>query len=232
MALLFIGSAEAWCKEGFKSCDYNHQNGCETCVATDVNNCGDCKIKCAKYPYTIPTCSNGKCGAKCVDSWKDCNNNLKHDGCEVNVKSDAKNCGSCGNKCSYGAKCVNGKCESGCKPGWKDCNHDGKCEVDCGTDVNNCGSCGNKCKGAAYAIAKCSGGKCSLVCKSGWANCDMNWSNGCETDISKNIHNCGGCGKKCVQPKYFGGETVCSNGKCVEQCKKGMKYNSYKKCCV
>jgi hypothetical protein len=178
--VMFTGSADAWCKAGFKSCDYNHPNGCETCVATDVNNCGDCHIKCPKYPYTTPTCTNGKCGAKCDDGWKDCNANLKRDGCEVNVRSDANNCGTCGVKCGYGAKCVNGKCKSACKPGWSDCNKDGECEVDCGNDVNNCGE----------------------------------------------------CNKKCVQPKYYGGETVCRNGKCVEQCKKGMKYDSYKKCCV
>lgn len=186
MALLFIGSADAWCKAGYKSCNSNQPEGCETCVATDVNNCGDCGKKCPVYPNSTPTCSNGWCGSYCNWGWKDCNNNLQKDGCEVYVESD----------------------------------------------VNNCGWCGNKCPGAPYAYAQCSGGKCSLVCDSGWANCDNNWGNGCETDTGNDVNNCGWCGNKCVQPTYYGGETVCSNGKCVEQCKNGMKYDYNKKCCV
>jgi len=180
LLVVFTGSADAWCKPTFKSCNYNHPNACETCVANDVNNCGDCHRKCPTFPYTQPTCTNGRCGAKCVDGWRDCNNNLYRDGCEVSVKNDPHNCGSCGNKCSYGAKCVNGQCQNPCRPGWRDCNNNGHCDVNCGNDVNNCGWCHNK----------------------------------------------------CVQPQYYGGESVCRNGKCVEQCKNGMRYDNHKKCCV
>jgi hypothetical protein len=168
MALLLIGSADARCRQGFKSCRFNHPNRCETRVDTDVNNCGDCKNKCPTYPYTIPTCFRGKCGARCVRGWKDCNNR-KHDGCEVNVRRDDKNCGSCGNRCiGRGAKCVNGKCERGCRPGWMDCHHDGMC-MDTSTDINNCGRCRNKCVQPKYFGGEtvCKRGRCMEQCKTG-----------------------------------------------------------------
>src|SRR6185369_10912290 len=44
----------------------------------------------------------------------DCDNNAAN-GCEVNVSSDAKNCGACGNVCPLGgsgAKCVAGVCST------------------------------------------------------------------------------------------------------------------------
>jgi hypothetical protein len=151
LCLFLAGSADAWCKSGFKDCDYNPHNGCETCIQKDVKNCGDCGVQCPTYPYTKPTCSNGKCGYTCSSGWTDCDHK-KENGCEANTKSDLKNCGKCGVQCkSYPysiTKCNDGKCESTCTQGWKDCNHnmqhDG-CETDVGKDVFNCGGCGKKC---------------------------------------------------------------------------------------
>jgi hypothetical protein len=128
-----------------------------------------------------------------------------------------------------------GSAHAWCKDGYKDCDYNPKngCETYVkGNDINNCGDCKQKCYAPKYAVAKCKYGKCEFECQSGWGNCDNNWKNGCETDLNKDYNNCGSCGNKCKQPKYYGGETVCSGGKCVEQCKKGMKWNDKKKCCA
>lgn len=179
------GSADAWCKEGTKDCDYNHKNGCETNVLYDVKNCGDCGNKCACGPYAVPKCNKGRCEFSCKAGWANCNND------------------------------------------WKD-----GCEKDVGKDVFNCGGCGKKCECGPNAIAKCNGGRCQYSCKAGWANCNGDWKDGCEKDVGSDVNNCGGCGNKCPQPKYFGGEATCKNGKCRDQCKKGMKFDAHKKCCV
>jgi hypothetical protein len=179
------GSADAWCKSGFKDCDYNPHNGCETCIQKDVKNCGDCGVQCPTYPYTKPTCSNGKCGYTCSSGWTDCDHK-KENGCEANTKSDLKNCGKCGVQCKtypYSTtKCNNGKCESTCTQGWKDCNHNMQ-------------------------------------------------HDGCETDVGKDVHNCGGCGKKCPC-NDFNALPTCSNGKCGVQCKSGFHYDKHQKKCV
>jgi hypothetical protein len=237
LAMLFIGSADAWCKEGTKDCDYNHKNGCETNVLYDVKNCGDCGNKCACGPYAVPKCNKGRCEFSCKAGWANCNNDWK-DGCEKDVGKDVFNCGGCGKKCECGpnaiAKCSGGKCQYTCKWGWANCNGDWKdgCEKDVSKDLYNCGACGNKCECGPYASAKCSGGKCQYTCKWGWANCNGDWKDGCEKDVGSDVNNCGGCGNKCPQPKYFGGEATCKNGKCGDQCKKGMKFDAHKKCCV
>jgi hypothetical protein len=224
--LLFatLGSADAWCKAGFKDCDYNYQNGCETCIKNDVKNCGDCGVKCPSYPYSSPTCSNGKCGITCSPGWSDCNKNMK-DGCEANTKSDSKNCGKCGVSCQTypysSTKCNNGKCEYVCNKLWKDCNNnmqDG-CETDVGQDVKNCGGCGVSCPTYPYSIASCSGGKCGSKCTSGWSDCDGNKQNGCETDVGQDVKNCGGCGVSC--PTYPYSIASCSGGKCGSKCTSG-----------
>ena len=218
--------ADAWCKPGFKDCDHNPQNGCETCVKTDVNNCGNCGVKCPTYPYSTPTCSNSKCGYMCSPGWKDCDYNSQN-GCETDVGKDVNNCGGCGKKCpTYPyttTTCSNGQCKSVCKPGWKDCNNnmqDG-CETDVGKDLNNCGSCGTKCATYPYTTTTCSSGVCTSVCSPGWKDCDGKKANGCETDVGKDVKNCGACGVTC--PTYPYSTPTCSGGYCGYACAWGWK---------
>ncbi|XP_024358921.1 uncharacterized protein [Physcomitrium patens] len=230
LLLLFAGAADATaCPKGYKDCDKNYKsNKCETNTLSDINNCGDCGAKCPVYPYATSTCREGKCVFTCKAGWKNCNNKWS-DGCETDVGKDINNCGGCGTKCNLNVpwattKCNNCKCENTCKAGWKDCNKDLKdgCEVDVGKDVNNCGACGTKCKTVPNASTKCSNHKCMYTCNFGWKNCNNDWTDGCETEVSRNINNCGGCGSKCNSVVPYT-STKCSNQKCEYTCKAGWK---------
>jgi hypothetical protein len=83
-------------------------------------------------------------------------------GC-VNLKTDPKHCGKCGNACPDGqtckqGKCVNTKCGGSggvkCSPGQVCCK--GQC-VNTSSDPSNCGSCGKACKSGQT----CNQGKCA-----------------------------------------------------------------------
>jgi hypothetical protein len=77
------------------------------------------------------------------------------DACSLDLRSDPKNCGQCGNACPAAAHqtatCVASTCGAQCAPGFTDCNGnpaDG-CETATGTDPKNCGACGHDCGGGA-----------------------------------------------------------------------------------
>ena len=77
----------------------------------------------------------------------------------TNTKTEADNCGSCGNACGADRVCTDGMCVC---PNSAEPNY---CEgvgcVDTATDVNHCGTCGNGCTLAQV----CQGGAC--VCPAG-----------------------------------------------------------------
>ena len=88
-------------------------------------------------------------------------------GCEIDLGTDAKNCGACGHACSASAgntlfACVTSRCvPTACQPGWKSCKNLSNpfgCETNTLTDRLNCGACGQVCKGS------CSGGVCIDSC--------------------------------------------------------------------
>jgi hypothetical protein len=137
------------------------------------------------------------------------------DGCEANTRSDAANCGMCGNACNAAnatSTCSNGTCGLGtCNAGFGNCNGaaaDG-CEVNIATSPTNCGMCGRTCM-LANATAGCAMGNCTVAsCAMGYGNCDNNAANGCEARIATDSQNCGACGTVC------GAGLSCSNGMCV-----------------
>ncbi len=82
-------------------------------TATDVAHCGGCGRACAAPPNAVPVCRGGQCGvAGCQMGFADCNGSMM-DGCEVNVRADARHCGGCGIVCPTGAACVAGRCQRG-----------------------------------------------------------------------------------------------------------------------
>jgi len=206
------------CSPGFGDCNQRYADGCETPTTSDVANCGGCGNACPAVQNGAPTCQAGACGHLCNLGFLHCSGNPA-DGCEANIGSDPKNCGSCGNSCQNlghaTATCAQGLCVLGpCDAGWADCNKnpaDG-CEVALGTDVANCGACGKACS-AANASAACKDGACAIAaCHAGFTDCNGQAADGCETATASDVNNCGGCGKACAAPN---GTPGCQGGACV-----------------
>lgn len=86
----------------------------DSCVDldTDINNCGSCGLECETF---LPNakgslCTNGQCiVSQCKTDYDDCNGILS-DGCEIYLRLDAGNCGSCGTKCPTGQVCYDRQC--------------------------------------------------------------------------------------------------------------------------
>ncbi len=151
----------AGCANGFKDCNGDPSDGCETNVGGDVANCGTCRLVCAAPPNAAAACTGGSCGlGLCNAGYLDCN--LKaSDGCEVNGNADSMNCKTCGNVCPPVANgtpgCTNGACGIGaCNPGYTACA--GAC-VNLTSDVKNCGACGKVCPNGQT----CQGGACVVL---------------------------------------------------------------------
>ncbi|MFT3708807.1 MAG: MopE-related protein [Archangium sp.] len=93
--------------------------------------------------------------------------------------------------------------------------------VDNGFDLTmdgmNCGRCGNVC-GAAHATASCVNSGCQITCDTGYANCNMMDGDGCETNITNDINNCGGCNQTCMRPNST---ATCMNSSCSFVCAPG-----------
>jgi len=86
----------------------------DTCVDldTDMKNCGACGTECPSLVSNAKgsSCVQGECIIEqCKTDYADCNEKIA-DGCEVYLRTDAGNCGSCGTKCPTGQVCYNKKC--------------------------------------------------------------------------------------------------------------------------
>jgi hypothetical protein len=104
------GTCNGACAPGFADCDGDKQgDGCETAIASDASNCGDCGIACSTN-HVSALCSGGQCTGKCEGKFRDCNQDKQGDGCEIDTQSDSNNCGACGNVCKAGTSCNKGKC--------------------------------------------------------------------------------------------------------------------------
>ena len=90
------------------------------------------------------------------------------------VRTDANNCGTCGNSCN-GGSCVGGKCDCSTAAGLTLC---GTTCVNLQTDPNNCGACGNKCSG----LTTCQGGKCTCAGNQTWGSLSLSCV-GCDAPL-------------------------------------------------
>jgi hypothetical protein len=162
-------------------------------------------------------CTAGKCALSCAAGSANCDGDSSN-ACETNLRTDPDHCGDCATACSLPnatASCAGGVCRvESCVAPFDDCNGnpaDG-CEVNTKTDLGNCGACGAKPCPALNGEAYCADSKCGITCAENFADCDGEAGNGCEKDVSRDISNCGSCGKACVAGA---GKTAwCRNGQC------------------
>lgn len=96
------------CNEGFGDCDGSDSNGCEVNLNADLPNCGECGKPCDNSETEIRRCLHGSCTVihTCGDGLVVCENTSV---C-VDLSTDPKHCGTCGNICDSGA-CDGGRCE-------------------------------------------------------------------------------------------------------------------------
>jgi hypothetical protein len=110
-----------FCADG-RCCNRACTAACEACnlagalgtcgpsdLTRDPANCGSCGTRCSTN-HVAAVCTAGKCSGACQTGWADCNANKTTDGCEVNLASNAQNCGACGTTCP-GTRCLGSSCE-------------------------------------------------------------------------------------------------------------------------
>jgi alpha-tubulin suppressor-like RCC1 family protein len=103
--------AIASCEGQFRDCDDLPENGCESDLGSDKNNCAACGRKCS-FSRATSVCVGGHCSiTACDPGYRDCDESVP-DGCEVRIATDAKNCGVCGKACPEGRSCEAGSCVS------------------------------------------------------------------------------------------------------------------------
>jgi hypothetical protein len=90
------GECTYTCNAGYGNCDGNPDNGCETDLNFDVNNCGACGHKCNSTNGSA-YCYYGQCQIQCAAGYGDCDS--PSNGCETDL-STPENCGSCFRNCS------------------------------------------------------------------------------------------------------------------------------------
>lgn len=152
------------CDAGFGDCDSDGVNGCEADLTADLLHCTACNLPCD------PANATGRCAAggcelvACESGFSDCDG-LVGSGCEVDTRTNASNCGTCGRVCPGSgrpntlATCAAAACSVSCVTGYGDC--DGTlangCETPVSTSIADCGTCGNAC-----ALGEvCSAGSCT-----------------------------------------------------------------------
>jgi serine/threonine protein kinase len=99
----------AVCHKGFEDCDGDGVSGCEVNLRTDPDHCGDCAHKCPAIAHAQRGCGDVCTIWRCAVGFRDCDGRVA-DGCEVDIRNDARNCGHCGRVCTGGRKCRAGVC--------------------------------------------------------------------------------------------------------------------------
>lgn len=221
------------CKNGKCGCPPGTTECGDRCVdlASDDANCGACGFACLDHPpadagalrpHTYFGCAEGQCkDLRCVQNgaefWADCNGSLDPDGCEVDLRSDLGNCGSCGKTCAPGKQCfsINGLTDCQCQQGQTLCAAQpplgsAYC-TDLESDPRNCGACGYVCPYLPNGKSICVQGRCKAECTPQTADCNGRDDDGCEVDLNKDPRNCGACGVACDVARG----QPCVGGRCV-----------------
>lgn len=155
------------CPSGLEFCGFGY--GCVNTVS-NPGHCGSCTNACAEREGCAGNTCVAPCGGTrqpCCSDYPSCNTDACSSGvcggCEPplsfcgalckDTRSDAANCGTCGNICSGTTPfCVSGSCT--CPTGRTTC---GSTCVDLLTEASSCGTCGHACGTSEF----CSAGTCT-----------------------------------------------------------------------
>ncbi len=146
------------CNHEDDNCDGQTDEGIDT--QTDVNNCGDCGIKCTN-DHGNTQCIQGKCVPQCDAGFWDCDGDPTN-GCETDL-STVDSCGQCTRteECPEGFSCKDGTCIKKYSNGHQ-CNSADECAGGYCTDEGVC--CDQACDGPCQS---CSGKSCKPVAQDG-----------------------------------------------------------------
>jgi hypothetical protein len=190
-----------------------------------VLHCGGCGTACAARPNAAARCAAGACAYECAAGFADCNGDPS-DGCEVDTRTSATDCGRCGGLCALAhatAACAAGSCTvASCAAGFADCdgNAPNGCEANTASDLAHCGACGVACAARPNGAPVCVLGVCGVTCLAGFADCDGDAANGCEANTPSDVRNCGGCGRACGDAHAT---AACRVGVCaIDRCDAGF----------
>jgi cysteine-rich repeat protein len=119
-------------------------------------------------PNASATCSAGRCGlGRCNEGFADCDGDPAN-GCETDIRVDARHCGACGNACPSRVNatptCAAGTCGLACSAGFHDCG--GVCVSNAAPAT--CGTRCTPCPAPANGTAICDGTACGVTCNTGY----------------------------------------------------------------
>lgn len=240
----FCSNKQCLCPQGFELSDKSGKAKCYNieidpfCCGGNCNKCGDkqvckdgvcsnisectdgyinCEGHCLKksdYPGVIrkdgteDECECGRLGSS-LDFYCDDDNN-PNNGCFGGIRGDIKNCGGCNIVCdSIYSQCDRLECL--CAINEKECKYTAADGFD--KEVTYCQNL------ESLHMTGC------RTCQSGWGNLNGDWKDGCETDLSDNVHYCGDAKIDCAGQIGEGDQKVdviahangikCENSKCT-----------------
>lgn len=184
----------------------------------DLDHCGQCGQACSGHEVQNPVCFQGECQGSCKPGFGDCNQDMRKDGCESDLRTDLGHCGACGQGCDQtkvqGGACAHGLCVGTCEDGYADCNDDLRkdgCETDLMRDPQHCGACQDA---ACEPGLKCQQGACVVDC----AETETECSGACVT-LESDLEHCGACEQACSSEGLDA--QACELGECTGSCAPG-----------
>lgn len=240
VGVCFQGHCEPECVPGTRDCNGLPDDGCETVVNFDRENCGACGIVCPEgVNCVIVGLEQSRCG--CPKGLTDCGDGYCND-----LSADNNNCGACNNRCVPPSTppppnamyaCVKGECNRlVCQKDWADCNGDldepdtDGCEVKVAADIGNglldparCGFCDVSCAPGVDCMRVVRGGNEDIVCgcRPNEVRCQISDKlNEC-VDLSSSPSHCGVCNNACPFATGANQVAMCVNGLCDTECAPG-----------